>query len=134
MTVEKNKKTPTKNVKAGKKTPVATQKKVEAGALVFSGDLTLPTATEVKKNVMKVLASSTVVQVSFKEVSDVDLSFVQIICAAHRSAVTDGKKIEFPVKWPEAFINLTKESGLDGHVGCSNDDHILCPWLKNSTL
>ena len=133
MIVEKKKKTQAKNAKAGHKTPGASKKKVGASALVFSGDLTLRTATEVKKNVTKVLASSATIQVSFKDVSDVDLSFVQIICAAHRSAVTDGKKIEFPVQWPEAFVNLTKESGLNGHVGCSSDGHILCPWLINNT-
>ena len=110
------------------------QKKVDTSALVFSGNLTLHTATEVKKDLIEALTSSAAVQVSFKDVSEVDLSFVQLICAAHRSAVTDGKKIEFPVQWPEAFVNLTQESGLNGHVGCSNDDHILCPWLKNSTL
>ena len=123
MSAEQKKKTAAKSAK-----PKAGRK-----GEVLCGDLTLQNAAAIKSQFVKAVAGrSKKIVFRFEDVSDVDLSFVQILCSAHRMAHDKGKSIEFQGCWPEPFSNLIKESGLNEHVGCVADCSIECPWLDNS--
>ena len=100
-------------------------------AHILEGDLTLQNSTAIRELFSKSIASrSKNITFSFKDVGDVDLSFVQILCAAHRTAHDKGKTIAFSGCWPESFTNLIIEAGLNEHVGCVSDCSIECPWLE----
>jgi anti-anti-sigma regulatory factor len=116
-----------------KKRKAATpKKKSQKAEHLLSGDLTLQVAAEVKAVFVKALAAKGDVTFRFEEVGDVDLSFIQILCSAHRSAHDDGKKFIFTGEWPESFATLLDESGLNVHVGCSLDSGVECPWILDT--
>jgi anti-anti-sigma regulatory factor len=127
-------KTETKK-KTTRKTPAkkATKKKSTAGEYRLTGDLTLPTAPELKKLFIKAISAKGDLTFRFDKVGDVDLSFVQILCATHRAVHEKGRKITFTGNVPESFTRLLEESGLNVHVGCSLDNNAECPWSINST-
>ena len=98
---------------------------------ILEGDLTLQNSTAIRELFARSIAGrSKDITFSFKDVGDVDLSFVQILCAAHRTAHDKGIKISFSGCWPESFTNLISEAGLNEHVGCVSDCSIECPWLE----
>jgi len=119
---EKNKSNSAKKKKTIKKTQS-----------ILSGDLTLQTAGAVKDLFAKVIKAKGDATFRFENVGDVDLSFIQIVCSAHRLAHDNGKCINFEGEWPEAFAQLLEESGLNVHVGCSLDGGVECPWISNKT-
>lgn len=112
-----------------KKSKAATsEKKTQTAEHVLSGDLTLQVAGEVKALFVKALSAKGDVTFRFEDVGDVDLSFIQMLCSAHRSAHDDGKKFNLAGTWPKSLTALLEESGLNVHVGCSLDSGIECPW------
>lgn len=101
---------------------------------ILSGDLTLQVAGEVKESFVRALSGKGDVTFRFDDIGDVDLSFIQILCSAHRFAHDEGKKINFSGEWPEPFTTLIEESGLNVHVGCSLGGGIECPWNIEANL
>ncbi len=97
---------------------------------VLEGELTLQNAAAIKELFAKAISGRRKkLAFTFRDVADVDLSFVQILCAAHRAAHEKGKTIEFTGCWPEPFTGLIQEAGLNEHVGCVTDCSLECPWL-----
>ncbi|PLX97919.1 MAG: hypothetical protein C0623_14245, partial [Desulfuromonas sp.] len=72
------------------------------------------------------------VTLRFKEVEDVDLSFIQILCSAHRSLVNNGKTMVIDGQLPESMMKLIDEAGLKVHIGCTFDSTVECPWLQKN--
>ena len=96
----------------------------------LSGDLTLVNIAEVKTKIASALAAADSVTFRFGEVGSVDLSFVQLLCSAYRTAHDQEKSLSFSGEWPTAFSELAEASGLTGHVGCSTDCSLACLWLN----
>ena len=103
--------------------------KTKSGEFVFSGELGLREAGAISKELAKALAGCETLELKFTDVENVDLSFVQIICALHRSAVENGKHLECKDGWPQPFVDLVNETGLSAHVGCALHDPTDCPWM-----
>ena len=74
------------------------------------------------------LAAAGVGTLGLVDFDDVDLSLVQIICAAHRSAISNNKVLLLQDKLPDAFVQIIDDAGLNGHIGCSTDDRGCCVW------
>ena len=110
-------------------------KKATAGEETFllSGDLTLQTAGAVKELFTRAVAADGETTFRFDEIGAVDLSFIQILCAAQLAAHGQGKQIHFAGGWPEPLTRLLEESGLNAQIRCSPDGGIKCPWINNDT-
>lgn len=79
----------------------------------FDGDLTLFRSLSFKEELERALKSPQV-EVSFGEVGEVDLSFVQVLVAARKSASRDGKELAVRREnFPPALEDLVREAGLD---------------------
>ena len=100
---------------------------------LLTGDLTLQSAGAVKEIFSKAIAAKGDATFYFEKVDDVDLSFVQILCSAHRTAHEKGKKFNFEGEWPASFLQVLEESGLNVHVGCSLEGGVECPWITNKS-
>jgi len=96
--------------------------------LALSGDLTLLQAAQMREALQQELAAAEQLEVVFSDVGSVDLSLVQVLCAAHRSARKAGKNIILPGGLPDAFVRLIDDGGFYGHIGCSLDGRIACVW------
>ena len=103
-------------------------KSVATKDLVLSGSLSLRSASDIRKQLLVALDEADTVKLLLQDVEDVDLSLVQIICAAHRSAVSNNKVLLLQDKLPDAFVQIIEDAGLNGHIGCSTDDRGCCVW------
>lgn len=96
---------------------------------VLSGDLTLQRATEIKNGIVNVIEAKGEAVLRFDDVGEIDLSLIQILCSAHRTACEKGESIRFEGQWPQNFVSLLEETGLDEHAGCSLDGNVECAWI-----
>ena len=108
--------------KAGK-TKESTKREV-----VLSGSLSLGAASAIRQQLLDAFDEADTVKLLLHDIDDIDLSIVQIICAAHRSAILKNKTLILQDNLPELFAQIIEDAGLDGHIGCSADEKECCVW------
>jgi anti-anti-sigma regulatory factor len=87
----------------------------------LAGNLTLARSLAVKEELEGALGGGRVA-IFFGEVESVDLAFLQVLCAAHRTALRDGKEIEFPGRTvPSVIADLVRDVGLYQGTGSEDD-------------
>lgn len=88
------------------------QKREGQKEVFLAGNLTLARSLAVKEELERALEGSPVI-ISFGEVENVDLAFLQVLCAARRTASRDGKEIVFRGETvPSVIAELVKDVGL----------------------
>jgi anti-anti-sigma regulatory factor len=98
--------------------------------IVFTGDLTLIRAGELRDALLGELAAGDSVEIDLAKVESVDLSVMQILCAAHQSARRQGKVLHLVNALPESLLRLVDEGGFSGHIGCALDGQVACVWER----
>ena len=85
----------------------------------FSGETTIRQANEIAERLKHALASSDRVEVDCSGVTETDITFIQMMVAAHKSALAAGKVIELsaPARGPllEAVTLCGAENGPRSH-------------------
>jgi anti-anti-sigma regulatory factor len=100
---------------------VSLRNKEEQREVLFAGDLTLARSLAAKEELEGALEGSRV-EVSFGEVGSVDLAFLQVLCAARRTALRDGKEIVFREETvPSVIADMVKDVGLHQRRGSEGD-------------
>jgi ABC-type transporter Mla MlaB component len=87
----------------------------EEAMLIMEGDLTIERAAELKGMLLDALKSSASVIIHFKENSKTDVSFLQLVCAAHRSALSFGKHLKLSRTIPETLLQEIRSVGYAHH-------------------
>lgn len=102
----------------------------ENGAvLMVGGRLTASQAGRLHQSLLGAFERAGRVELALHEVHEADLSFLQILCAAQRTAAARG--IAFRVSGLESaepVLRLIDAAGAAGGVGCPGD----CPWPRVS--
>lgn len=98
--------------------------------LKFKGDLTIENAQELHRLLLAALDNLEEISLSFEEVTAVDLSFVQLICAAHRTAVRADKNLKLADPRPEVLKAVVRETGFLREAGCVLDTQGSCLWKE----
>ena len=82
-------------------------------------------APEIRTALLEQLAAQGPFELDLGEVDEVDLTGLQLLCSAHRTATARGK--EFRVtRWSEAFERAVETAGFHRHQGCSEG----CLWIR----
>ena len=92
--------------------------------------MTISHASELKSILLSALADMKEIVLDVGKVVDVDLSCLQILCSAHRSAMTQKKELRLPAPLPVVFKRAVEEAGYFRRAGCSLDRAETCLWLK----
>ena len=100
------------------------------GAVTLEGVLTVARADELRMLLIKALIDSDSVQVDFGPVAEVDLSCLQLLCAAHRSAGRIKRGFSLSAAWPDRFKQTVEEAGYARLAGCRFDADHSCLWIK----
>ncbi len=100
--------------------------------VVLDSDLTLPHAEAMKKAFLRALVEADDVSVRFDNVHDADLSCLQLICSAHRSAVRLKKRIVVEGDAPEELMKVADAAGYSRVKGCKLDCDQSCIWAALS--
>ncbi len=100
-----------------------------AGTITLNGDLTLATAAEFRALLIKALIDTDTITISFENTGAVDLSCVQLLCSAHRSAVRMGKQLVLTGAWPGPFRQIVNDAGFIRNAGCRLGSEKNCLWI-----
>jgi anti-anti-sigma regulatory factor len=101
----------------------------KAGAtqvLEISGSLTVGQSAELKKAIQGSLKKSKELQLVIKQVDEVDLSFLQVIAAAIKSAESENKKFVFQFPVPDQVLESVILGGLQNHGSCQAESCLWC--------
>lgn len=96
----------------------------------FNGDLTIENAQELHRLLLAALDNHKEISLFFEEVTAVDLSFVQLLCAAHRTAVRADKILKLADPRPEVLKTAVRETGFIRETGCALDSQGSCIWKE----
>jgi anti-anti-sigma regulatory factor len=108
-----------------------TQMGVDTDAMVtlqWTGDLTVRRIAELKAEVQQALASAAHVSIDIAAGAESDLTMLQLLCAAHRTANRQGKTLQLCDEIPEQFRMIMNLAGFSRHIGCARDQSGCCLW------
>jgi len=98
--------------------------------LEMDGDLTIENVQELHQKLLTALDQIEELAITFEKVTAVDLAFVQLLCAAHRTAVKADKTLKLAGHCPEALITAVRELGFLRETGCILDTQGSCLWKE----
>ncbi len=97
------------------------------GTLSLWGDLTMACARENKDVLLEALENVDTLHLNLQDVESVDVSLIQIICAAHRECAMSGKKITL-YEPGEVVGELLSKAGYCKQLGCPEGLKATCLW------
>lgn len=109
---------------------VAVKESGDKRSILLDGDLTLQNAESLRKAFLKALVESDNVSLVFKNVRNVDLSCLQLLCSAHRSAARLQKRLAIEGAVPKALKDAADEAGYCRLKGCKLDRDESCLWIS----
>jgi anti-anti-sigma regulatory factor len=106
--------------------------RVEDGKAVFSprGDLTVERADEVREALRQSLRKTQHLVLDLSEVSAVDLSFLQLLCATCKTALAEGRTLTRCGGNREAFWDSVERAGYPSKWGCLREGETSCLWIS----
>lgn len=96
--------------------------------LILDGEVTVERAEELRKNLIRCLEEADEVIVDLEKVAGVDLSCLQLLCSAHRTAAAAGKGLVLGRTVPEVFTRAIRDAGYWRHGGCTWYARTSCLW------
>ena len=96
--------------------------------LVLDGPLTIENASVIRKKLIAALTGKDEIVVSIDADAPVDLSFLQLLCSAHRSASKLGKSFTLRNQDSGNFPAAVENSGYARKKGCVHDKYGTCLW------
>ena len=100
------------------------------GIITLEGNLTVTQAEELRMLLIKALVDADHVHVDFGSLTGVDLSCLQLLCSAHRSASRIKRRFSLSADWPELFKQTVEDAGYPRLTGCRLDVDHSCLWTK----
>lgn len=109
------------------------QQGVDTGDMVtlqWSGDLTIRRIGELKAQLEQALAAATEVAIDIAADAECDLTLLQLLCAAHRTASRQGKVLQLGGELSGQFQMVLDLAGFSRHIGCALDACGNCLWKQ----
>ena len=109
------------------------QRRMDAGKMItlqWSGDLTVRRIAELKAQVQQALAAATHLSIEIAADAECDMTVLQLLCAAHRTANRQGKTLQLCGEFSGQFQMVLNLAGFSRHIGCSLDVEGSCLWQQ----
>jgi anti-anti-sigma regulatory factor len=106
------------------------KKSKNKGIITFHGDMTVQHAAGIKDVLIKALKETEHVLLEFGQVGIVDLSALQLMCSAHRTATAQKKTLAYASEPPDAYRNAMEAAGYLRTKGCYLDSTESCIWVS----
>ena len=98
--------------------------------LTINGDLTIQNATALQGILMSSMEGSDSLVIHLQNVTDIDLSCLQLFCAAYKTAEASDTCISFSGSCPDIFQKAAQETGFVYLPGCGADCEKSCLWAE----
>jgi len=84
----------------------------------IGGELTISYAGQLREIFLQALSESKMIKLNLEQVTEVDLSCLQLLCSAHRTAVSIGKNFIRSGECPESLKSAAERAGFLRNKGC----------------
>lgn len=99
--------------------------------LIFSGSLTFEAIKEMQAALADILGEAEIVTLDVSTVEETDLSCLQLLCSAHRTAGALGKNLRLAWNRSAPFNQVAQAAGYERHTGCCLDRTKSCLWVAS---
>lgn len=103
-----------KTINAGNEEPLVLIRSGDACLIRLAGTIDIGLAAELKSMLLTALGSAQSIQISCERVSDLDVTALQLLCAARRKADQANVKLDLAGEIPKALRGVAKELGMEG--------------------
>jgi len=100
----------------------------ETNVLKLKGSWTVKRANELKRVLLEILNSCEHMVIDLEELTDLDLSSMQLFCSAHRTSLRDGKHLALYERKSQSLKQMVREAGFVRTLGCHKDPNKNCLW------
>jgi anti-anti-sigma factor len=100
----------------------------EREVLVIAGELNIEHAQALKETLLQSLAGTGPLLLNLENVTAIDLSCLQLLCAAHRSWLAANRELAI-ASCSGVFSQTARDAGYSREMGCSIDANRSCLWL-----
>ncbi len=94
--------------------------------LELTGSLTAAWSADLKRAIQSGLKKGPELQLVIKNVEDVDLSFIQVISSALKTAQKEDKELTVKLPVPDPVVESVILAGLQNHGTCRIDSCLWC--------
>ncbi len=102
--------------------------RVEGANVIISGEATVRSAALIRDALLRAFQSPGPVSVDLSELSHADLSFFQLLCAAHKKAVKEGREFALAGNSGDCVQSLADEIGFARSRSCFSGGAVRCCW------
>jgi anti-anti-sigma regulatory factor len=96
--------------------------------VVVSGEMTIQNSGDLRNALLEAFSAGEGVCLEMGKVTEVDLAGLQLLCAAHRTSITDQKHFSISGIDNEAIQSVILDAGFPRRTGCSKDIGKTCVW------
>lgn len=103
------------------------------GVLCLDGELTIQRAAELKVILLTSLGDVEDLVLDWAGVTGLDVSGLQLLCAAYRTAAKANKRLTSTGSPPDVFTQTIRDAGFAGEQICSLDHDQSCLWRTDAS-
>lgn len=97
---------------------------------ITSGDrLTIENAADFARILREALEASNNVSIELEPTVEIDITGVQILCSACKSAATGGRSFSCKGPRPQGLADMIAVSGAERNALCKHNDNSSCIWF-----
>jgi len=98
--------------------------------IITSGDrLTIENAADFSRIIREAFEASRTVSLEFEPSVEIDITGVQILCSACKSAAQSGATFMFHGASPQGLADITASSGAERRTVCKHNNNSTCIWF-----
>lgn len=98
------------------------------GVLSLMGNLTMVEAQDTKKALLEAIEEVDRLHLDLKSIESIDVSFIQLLCAAHRECFLSKKEIFLQGDVPGDIEEFLERAGYSKQHGCFSGALASCLW------
>ena len=107
--------------------PAKTESRTEIN---LGGDLSVGRAGELRQIISESLNTGKQIVLACSESADMDLSFLQLVCSAHRTALQSNSLLKLSDSLEKQLLIKAGEAGYFRETACRSDKNHECFWLR----
>ncbi len=104
----------------------------DTGTLMLKGELTIQHGARLKEVLLSALDRTTNLSIALEGITEIDLSCLQVLCSAHRTAICSQKSIVVAGAWSEDCRSVVERSGYARSKSCGSPANVSCLWNQEN--
>jgi ABC-type transporter Mla MlaB component len=100
----------------------------QTGMIILKGELSIQQASRLKEMLSDSLTGAERLRINVEQIKGIDLSCLQVLCSAHRTAICSQKSIAVAGTRSEGFRRAVEGSGYAKGRNCGSPESVSCLW------